>query len=105
MKDWEEPYFITLTVKACKAHQLKKYINSLLKTFQKIVEKHRKRYQRGKGLKLVGVKSLESNFNPKTHTYNPHFHIITKQKWMAEVIKNEWIARSKKGYAVHWKKK
>lgn len=102
MKDWKEPYFLTLTVKSCKAHQLKGYINSMLKTFQKIVEKHRKRNQRGKGLKLIGVKSLESNFNPKSKTYNPHFHIITKEKWMAEVIKKEWIARSKKGYAVHW---
>lgn len=74
----------------------------MLKTFKKITEKHRKRCQRGKGLKLVGVKSLESNFNPKMFTYNPHFHIITKEKWMAEVIKKEWLQRSKKGYAVHW---
>lgn len=102
MKNWEEPYFLTLTVKACKAPQLKGYINSMLKTFQKIVEKYRKRYQRGKGLKLIGVKSLESNFNPVKKTYNPHFHIITKDKWMAEVIKKEWIARSKKGYAAPW---
>lgn len=102
MKDWDEPYFLTLTVKSCKAQQLKGYINSMLKTFQKIVEKHRKKEQRGKGLKLIGVKSLESNFNPKTKTYNPHFHIITKEKWMAEVIKKEWLARSKKGYTAHW---
>lgn len=102
MKDWEEPYFLTLTVKSCKAHQLKGYISSMLKTFQKIIEKYRKRNQRGTGLKLIGVKSLESNFNPKAKTYNPHFHIITKEKWMAEVIKKEWLARSKKGYALHW---
>ncbi len=102
MKNWKEPYFLTLTVKSCKAHQLKTYINSLLKTFQKIIEKYRKRYQRGKGSKLVGIKSLESNFNPRSHTYNPHFHIITKEKWMAEVIKKEWLARSKKGYTAHW---
>lgn len=102
MKDWDEPYFLTLTVKSCKAHQLRGYINSMLKTFQKIVEKYRKRNQRGKGLKLIGVKSLESNFNPKSKTYNPHFHVITKEKWMAEVIKKEWVSRSKKGYAAHW---
>jgi plasmid rolling circle replication initiator protein Rep len=102
MKDWKEPYFLTLTVKACKAPQLKGYINSMLKTFQKITEKHRKRYQRGAGLKLIGVKSLESNFNPVRNTYNPHFHIITKEKWMAEVILNEWLKRSKKGYTLRW---
>lgn len=102
MKHWKEPCFLTLTVKSCMAHQLKGYIKIMFKTFQKITEKYRKRYQRGKGLKLVGIKSLESNFNPKTSTYNPHFHIITKDKWMADVIKIEWIKRSKKGYAVHW---
>ncbi len=74
----------------------------MLKTFQKITQKHRKRYQRGKGLKLIGVKSLESNFNPVKGTYNRHFHIITKEKWMAEVILKEWLCRSKKGYAIKW---
>ena len=102
MRDWTEPYFLTLTVKACRANQLKAYINSMLKTFQKITEKHRKQHQRGKGLKLVGVKSLESNFNPVRNTYNPHFHIITKEKWMAEVILEEWLNRSKKGYTLRW---
>ena len=102
MKEWEKPYFLTLTVKACKAHQLKGYLNSMLNTYQKIIEKYRKRHQRGKGLKLEGVKSLESNFNPVRNTYNPHFHIITKEKWMAEVIKMEWLDRSKKGYTEHW---
>ena len=102
LKNWKEPYLLTLTVKACKSHQLKAYIKIMLKTFQKITEKYRKRHQRGTGLKLVGIKSLESNFNPKAQTYNPHFHIIVKDKWMAEVIKKEWILRSKQGYAVHW---
>ena len=102
MKNWKDPYFLTLTVKSCKAHQLKGYINSMQKTFQKIIGKHRKRYQRGRGLKLIGVKSLESNFNPIKGTYNPHFHIITKEKWMAEVILDEWLSRSKKGYTLRW---
>jgi hypothetical protein len=74
----------------------------MLKTFQKITQKHRKRYQRGSGLKLVGVKSLECNFNPVKGTYNPHFHIITKDKWMAEVILKEWLSRSKKRYTLKW---
>jgi len=102
MKNWKEPYFVTLTVKSCKAQQLEKYIKSLLNTFQKIVEKHRKIHQRGKGLKLVGVKSLECNFNPSMKWYNPHFHIIVKEKWMAEVIVDEWLKRSKPNYTLKW---
>jgi len=41
---------------------------------------------------LVGVKSLECNFNPKARTYNPHLHIIVPDKEMAETLKREWLA-------------
>lgn len=45
----------------------------------------------GRGKKLVGVRSLECNFNPLKQTYNPHFHIITKDKETAEVLLKEWL--------------
>lgn len=39
LKNWEEPYFLTLTVKSCKADQLKGYINSmLLKPFKRLLK-------------------------------------------------------------------
>jgi len=91
MKHWEEPYFLTLTVKACKADKLKFYIKKFIQGFKRITEKHRKRYQRGKGRLLIGVRSLECNFNPKKKTYNPHFHIITKDRYTAEVLLKEWL--------------
>ncbi len=91
MKNWEEPYFLTLTVKACKADKLKLYIKKFIQGFKRITEKYRKRYQRGKGKLLIGVRSLECNFNPIKKTYNPHFHIITKDKYTAEVLLYEWL--------------
>ena len=102
MKDWEEPYFVTLTVKSCKADQLEKYVKSLLGTFQKITEKYRKRHQRGTGSKLIGIKSLECNFNATKQWYNPHFHVIVKEKWMADVLVAEWLKRSKPNYTLKW---
>lgn len=33
---------------------------------------------------------MECNFNPMRKTYNPHFHIITKDKETAEVLLSEW---------------
>lgn len=98
IEKWEEPYFVTLTVKACKAKQLKGYIKSMMGTFKQITEKYKKQYQRGTGIKLMGVKSLECNFNPKRQTYNPHLHLIVANKEMAEIIIAEWLKRSKKGY-------
>lgn len=102
MKDWEDAHFVTITVKSCKASQLPRYIKSMQGTLKKIIEKHRKRYQRGKGMKLVGVRSLECNFNPTKKWYNPHFHLIVKEKWMAEVIVDEWLKRSKPNYTLRW---
>lgn len=75
MKNWKAPYFLTLTVKSCKADKLGVYIRGFIKAIKRIIEKYRKRYQRGKGMKLIGVRSLECNFNPKknlqsTFSYN-----------------------------------
>lgn len=76
----ERTIFLTLTVKSCDARKLPSYMKAFVRGFKRITAKHRKRYQRGKGNKLIGVRSLECNFNPKRKTYNPHFHIITKDK-------------------------
>ncbi|CAM3445248.1 hypothetical protein FLLO111716_10830 [Flavobacterium longum] len=91
LKQWKEPYFLTLTVKSCNAKNLPLYISKFIEGFQIITERHRKRYQRGKGKKLTGVRSLECNFNPIRKTYNPHFHIITKDKATAEILLSEWL--------------
>ncbi len=91
MKHWKEPYFLTLTVKSCDAKNLNRFIKKFIQGIQSIIAKHRKRYQRGRGKKLIGVRSLECNFNPKRKSYNPHFHIITKDKETAEVLMKEWL--------------
>ncbi len=91
IEQWQEPYFVTLTIKAYPKQYLKKAIQKILNGFRLIVAKHKKRYQRGKGIKLVGIKSLESNFNPIKKTYNPHLHIIVENKAMAELLISEWL--------------
>jgi hypothetical protein len=91
IKKWDEPYFVTLTIKACKANRLKLMIGKVLQGFSIIREKQKKRYQRGKGIKLIGVKSLECNFNPVSKTYNPHLHLIVANKEIADLLINEWL--------------
>ncbi len=61
----------------------------MIRGFRRINTKHRKSHQRDTGIKLVGVKSLECEFNQKN--YNPHLHIITANREMAEVIVAEWL--------------
>lgn len=88
---WKEPQFVTLTAKSLKKTNLAKRFDDLNRGLQIIIARYRKRAQRGEGTKLVGIKSLESNFNPVTRTYNPHIHLIVQTKEMAEIIVAEWL--------------
>jgi hypothetical protein len=91
LKTWKEPHFLTLTVKAVKAKSLNKWISGMFRSFSLIQGKYKKRYQRGKSIQLIGIKSLECNFNPQKKTYNPHFHILTANQKIAEILRREWL--------------
>ena len=89
IQTWEDPYFITLTVRAVPARKLETWLKGFKKAFRRIREKYKKRNQRGKGLKLVGIKSLECNFNPVKKTYNPHLHIVVPNEAIADILISE----------------
>lgn len=91
IKSWESPYFVTLTVRSVAAASLGRWILGFKKAFHKILEKLKKRHQRGKGVKPVGIKSLECNFNPEKQTYNPHLHLIVESEAVADAIIAEWL--------------
>ena len=95
---WPDPYFVTLTVKAVRKNSLRNVIHCILKELKRIIATYRKKGQRKTGNKLIGIRSLECNFNPEKKTYNPHFHIVVAEKWMAEILINEWLRRSKPGH-------
>ena len=80
IKTWEQPYFITLTSKSVRAPHLKKRVKDVLRAFKIITNRNKKRNQRGKGIKLIGIKSLECNFNPLKRIYNPHLHLVVANK-------------------------
>ncbi|MCG9910054.1 MAG: protein rep [Flavobacteriales bacterium] len=90
--DWDNPYFVTLTCKSCPAKSLKNRVTQMLRGFRIILDRNKKRNQRGTGIKLVGLKALECNFNPIRKTYNPHFHIIVANKEMADLLVEQWCS-------------
>lgn len=106
LKNWKAPYFVTLTVKAVPAKNLNKWINEgMIRGLNRIIVKYRKRYQRGRSIKLIGIRSLECNFNSKKRTYNPHFHLVVKNKEIAEVFIKEWLdlwKSNKQVFTVRW---
>jgi len=95
ISQWPDVHFVTLTVKACKEYQLNRWVDRMFKAFDRIHNRCKKRHQRGKGIKLEGIKSLECNFNPQAKTYNPHYHIIVPNRQIAELLVEEWLIQWK----------
>jgi hypothetical protein len=92
VQSWQEPYFLTLTVKAVPAYQLPATIKEMNRVFRLIKAKHYKRSQRGTGKELIGLKTLECNFSAKNKTYNPHLHLLVSSKATAVLLIKEWLA-------------
>ncbi len=92
LNKWSDVHFITLTAKSVPASRLHAFIENLLYGFNKIIAKYKKRAQRGKGKKLIGVRLLESNFNPQKKTYNPHLHILVPDRETADILIREWLS-------------
>jgi plasmid rolling circle replication initiator protein Rep len=93
LQQWEDPYFVTLTVKSVSKKSLHKFISGVLRALNLITAKYRKRNQRGDPIRLIGLKSLECNFNPTKKTYNPHLHLIVPGKQIAEILIKEWLQK------------
>ncbi len=68
----------------------------MLELFRRIISSQKKRNQRGKGIKLIGIKSFESNFNQVQKTYNPHFHLVLIDLQTADHIMTEWVKQGRK---------
>jgi hypothetical protein len=91
IEKWKDPRLVTLTAKAVSHKELNKQIEKVLNAFRVIVQRYKKRHQRGKGPKLMGVKSIECNFNPQTNTYNPHLHILVPDLATAKILQFAWL--------------
>lgn len=96
VKNWSCPHFVTLTCKTVHKGQLKALMKNVNKGFDMIIEKYRKRYKRGKGIRFMGISSFECNFNPQKGTYNPHFHILVPDLETAQILVHEWLDRPRK---------
>lgn len=91
LQAWPEPHFVTLTIRSQPLRNLNKFMGGMNQAFRKIYSNLKKRNQRGKGIKVMGIRSLECNFNPAKRTYNPHFHLIVPNKETGEILTAEWL--------------
>ena len=90
LEKFQNPYFVTLTIKAVEGRFLVSAINKMQKNIRAI-NKHLTKYH---GFKLKGIRKLEINYNLKQDTYNPHFHIITDGLQHAAYFLHEWLKKN-----------
>jgi hypothetical protein len=88
LKKFENPYFLTLTIRAVKAKYLPGTLSKMLKDFRTIMQ-HITKYR---GMKIKAIRSIEINYNEKEKTYNPHLHFIIDGLHEATVLRYFWIA-------------
>lgn len=85
IKAMTEPYFFTLTLKNCKAEDLRERVKFMVKTWGIIQKKF---YKKGN---TIGFRKLEVTYNQKFNDYHPHFHGIINSKEKAEIVVKQWI--------------
>ena len=77
---WVKPFFVTLTDKAISKNRLSIIISKLLQGFQQIVAKYCRCTQYETAIKLIGIKTLEYNLNPKNKTDKHYLAILDTLK-------------------------
>lgn len=97
---WDDAYFVTLTARSVTAPKLRSRFQRMIKSLNKILARNKKRFQRGKAIQFMGIRSLECNFNPIARTYNPHFHIIVSSREAAELLIKEWLEQCTPKFAL-----
>lgn len=94
VEQWDDKYFVTLTLKNIKERDLRPTINQMQKTINGIKNTVRQRYKRGKGERFLGLRKLECTYNPNTDEYHPHFHFIINGSDNANELFYKWIDKT-----------
>jgi plasmid rolling circle replication initiator protein Rep len=81
-----DPQFVTLTIVAVTEPHLKQSISRLPKTFALCKDAMRK-----SGYNLVGIRKIESEYNARKQTFNPHFHLIIDGRDNAIELVVQWL--------------
>lgn len=84
--------FVTLTAPNVKGSDLKNEIATMYKKWRGINQNMRKTYK----MNIQGLRKLECTYNPKTDTYNPHFHFLIGGQSEAEQLVKLWLDKNPK---------
>lgn len=88
LQEFEQPYFVTLTIPNVTGSDLRPSIAGMVRTFSNIV----KSIRRAK-IAFNGIRKLECTYNAEKDNYHPHFHCIVNSSENAERLVSEWLKR------------
>jgi hypothetical protein len=93
LNTFDSPQLLTLTIPNMKVDQLPSAMNAMQFIWRKIY-KHLKKPSSNKKYQapIQGLKKLECTYNPLEDTYHPHYHFITENDLMAELIMQRWLS-------------
>jgi hypothetical protein len=91
LESWDDAYFVTLTVRNVTGNELPATVKAMTSTIQKIAGRFKKRAQRNKGEKFVGIRKFECTANAARDDYHPHFHCIVRGEASANELRHAWL--------------
>jgi plasmid rolling circle replication initiator protein Rep len=91
LADWQDKYFVTLTIPNIEAQDLPEAVELMQKTFSKLQGRIKKQAQRGQTDKFKGLRKLEVTYNPGRNDFHPHFHVIVKGEANAKNLLSYWL--------------
>lgn len=89
---FDDAHYVVLTMKNCKARQLK----SMIQRGFNLIKQARNKLQR-MGVTADGIVTMECTYNVEANEYHPHYNVVCNDRQVAEYIMHEWLN--------HWKEK
>lgn len=89
LSEWQDRWFVTLTIRNVSGAALKGAINDMLEDFREI----RRAIKRTDKLVVKTLRKVECTHNPIRGDFHPHFHLVVEGKAVAERIIVRWLAR------------
>lgn len=86
LKALQDAQFVTLTFPNVKGTDLRQEIEGMYASFKRLNDRLKKR-----GIKLKGIRKLESTHNPLTGEFNPHYHLLIEGREQARALVQEWL--------------
>lgn len=91
LSEWNDKYFVTLTVPNVPAPALLHGINRMAYNFNKMRKRMQKQKKKKGKLKFIGLRKLECTYNAVRNDYHPHYHLIVRGEDVAKLAIKMWL--------------